>query len=237
MKKIIALNLKMNLGYKEILDYIKTIQNKVTDNYEVIFFPTSIYLDLFKKSGYLVGAQNVHFENKGAYTGEISPYQLKSLGVDYTLVGHSERRLHFKENDILINERVKGALKNQLKVILCVGETDEERLSNKTYSVIENQLKNNLQNIDLEDVTIAYEPVWAIGSGKTPTKDEIDEVVSFIKKKVKQENAIDIRVLYGGSVNKENIKDIMSIESVDGVLVGSSSIDPNYLISMIDIID
>ncbi|HHX16520.1 MAG TPA: triose-phosphate isomerase [Mollicutes bacterium] len=237
MKKIIALNLKMNLGYKEILDYIKTIQNKVTDNYEVIFFPTSIYLDLFKKSGYLVGAQNVHFENKGAYTGEISPYQLKSLGVDYTLVGHSERRLHFKENDILINEKVKGALKNQLKVILCVGETDEERLSNKTYSVIENQLKNNLQNIDLEDVTIAYEPVWAIGSGKTPTKDEIDEVVSFIKKKVKQENAIDIRVLYGGSVNKENIKDIMSIESVDGVLVGSSSIDPNYLISMIDIID
>lgn len=237
MKKIIALNLKMNLGYKEILDYIKTMQNKVTDNYEVIFFPTSIYLDLFKKSGYLVGAQNVHFENKGAYTGEISPYQLKSLGVDYTLVGHSERRLHFKENDILINEKVKGALKNQLKVILCVGETDEERLSNKTYSVIENQLKNNLQNIDLEDVTIAYEPVWAIGSGKTPTKDEIDEVVSFIKKKVKQENAIDIRVLYGGSVNKENIKDIMSIESVDGVLVGSSSIDPNYLISMIDIID
>lgn len=237
MKKIIALNLKMNLGYKEILDYIKTIQNKVTDNYEVIFFPTSIYLDLFKKSGYLVGAQNVHFENKGAYTGEISPYQLKSLGVNYTLVGHSERRLHFKENDILINEKVKGALKNQLKVILCVGETDEERLSNKTYSVIENQLKNNLQNIDLEDVTIAYEPVWAIGSGKTPTKDEIDEVVSFIKKKVKQENAIDIRVLYGGSVNKENIKDIMSIESVDGVLVGSSSIDPNYLISMIDIID
>ena len=237
MKKIIALNLKMNLGYKEILDYIKTIQNKVTDNYEVVFFPTSIYLDLFKKSGYLVGAQNVHFENKGAYTGEISPYQLKSLGVDYTLVGHSERRLHFKENDILINEKVKGALKNQLKVILCVGETDEERLSNKTYSVIENQLKNNLQNIDLEDVTIAYEPVWAIGSGKTPTKDEIDEVVSFIKKKVKQENAIDIRVLYGGSVNKENIKDIMSIESVDGVLVGSSSIDPNYLISMIDIID
>ncbi len=237
MKKIIALNLKMNLGYKEILDYIKTIQNKVTDNYEVIFFPTSIYLDLFKKSGYLVGAQNVHFENKGAYTGEISPYQLKSLGVDYTLVGHSERRLHFKENDILINEKVKGALKNQLKVILCVGETDEERLSNKTYSVIENQLKNNLQNIDLEDVTIAYEPVWAIGSGKTPTKDEIDEVVSFIKKKVKQENAIDIRVLYGGSVNKENIKDIMSIKSVDGVLVGSSSIDPNYLISMIDIID
>ena len=237
MKKIIALNLKMNLGYKEILDYIKTIQNKVTDNYEVVFFPTSIYLDLFKKSGYLVGAQNVHFENKGAYTGEISPYQLKSLGVNYTLVGHSERRLHFKENDILINEKVKGALKNQLKVILCVGETDEERLSNKTYSVIENQLKNNLQNIDLEDVTIAYEPVWAIGSGKTPTKDEIDEVVSFIKKKVKQENAIDIRVLYGGSVNKENIKDIMSIESVDGVLVGSSSIDPNYLISMIDIID
>src|SRR5690606_41316225 len=140
-----------------------------------IFFPTSIYLDLFKKSGYLVGAQNVHFENKGAYTGEISPYQLKSLGVNYTLVGHSERRLHFKENDILINEKVKGALKNQLKVILCVGETDEERLSNKTYSVIENQLKNNLQNIDLEDVTIAYEPVWAIGSGKTPTKDEIDE--------------------------------------------------------------
>lgn len=237
MKKIIALNLKMNLGYKEILDYIKTIQNKVTDNYEVIFFPTSIYLDLFKKSGYLVGAQNVHFENKGAYTGEISPYQLKSLGVNYTLVGHSERRLHFKENDILINEKVKGALKNQLKVILCVGETDEERLSNKTYSVIENQLKNNLQNIDLEDVTIAYEPVWAIGSGKTPTNEEINEVVSFIKKKVKQENAIDIRVLYGGSVNKENIKDIMSIESVDGVLVGSSSIDPNYLISMIDIID
>ena len=240
MKKIVALNLKMNLGYEEALEYVNTIKDKISDTYEVIFFPSAIFLHLFKKSGYQIGSQNVHYENKGAFTGEISPYQLKTSGIDYTIVGHSERRLYFKEDDKLINKKVIGALKNNLKVILCVGETDEERRLKKTALVISNQIERALKNIDsfdLRDVIIAYEPVWAIGSGKTSSKEEIADAIKFIKKIIFQRYDINIRVLYGGSVNKDNIKTIMNIENVDGILVGSSSFNPNYLISMIDIID
>jgi triosephosphate isomerase len=240
MKKVIALNLKMNLGYEEVEDYINAIINKISDKNDVIFFPSSLYLELFKKSGYQIGAQNVYYLDKGAFTGEISPLQLKTLGVSYVLIGHSERRLHFGEDDKLINSKIKGCLKNNLKVILCIGETIEEKQLRKTALVLEKQIINGLKGIDKEDLTdviIAYEPVWAIGSGKTPRDEEIEDAINFITKIINREFDIEPIVLYGGSINKDNIQKIMHIKNVDGTLIGSSSLDSKYLLSMLDLVD
>jgi triosephosphate isomerase len=240
MKKIIALNLKMNLNYDEVLEYIDTIKNKISDSNEVIFFPSYLYLEGFKRLGYKVGAQNVYHLDKGAFTGEISPLQLKSLGIDYSLVGHSERRIYFREDDNLINNKVKGCLRNNLKIVLCIGETEEERCLKKTAMVLEKQLTHDLQDIDrseLEDITIAYEPVWAIGSGKTPRIEDIEDATAYIKKLILRDYGIEPKVLYGGSVNKDNIKSILSIKNIDGVLVGSASNDPKNLLTMLDLID
>lgn len=240
MKKIVALNLKMNLDYEEAQRYVEAVEDKISDKNDIIMIPSSIYLDLFKKSGYKLGAQNVHYLDKGAFTGEISPLQLKTMGVSYVLVGHSERRLYFNETDELVNSKLKGCLANNLKVILCIGETDTERRLKKTALVIKNQIigaLNGIETEDLKDVIIAYEPVWAIGTGKVPKNEEIEDSVKYITKIVNREYDVEPRVLYGGSVNKANIKNIMSIKNVDGVLIGSSSIEPTYLISMLELVD
>jgi triosephosphate isomerase len=240
MKKSIVLNLKMNLDYEGAQSYINIIKDRISDGNEIVFLPSLIYLEMFKKSGYKLGAQNVHYADKGAFTGETSPLQLKTMGIHYALVGHSERRIYFKEDDHLINEKVKGSLKNDLKVILCIGETEEERRLRKTALIIEKQIINDLKGVDqdsLGDIIIAYEPVWAIGSGKTPRVEDIEDAIKYTKKITEREYNIIPKVLYGGSVNKENIKAIMNISNLDGILVGTSSFDPNYLVSMLDIID
>jgi triosephosphate isomerase len=240
VKKIVALNLKMNLNYDEALEYVETIKNNISDAHEIIFFPGYLYLEMFKKSGYKIGAQNVHYLDKGAFTGEISPLQLKSLGIPYVLVGHSERRIYFKEDDNLINNKIKGCLRNNLRVILCVGETDEERRLKKTAFILEKQIKNALKDIDrseIEDIIIAYEPVWAIGSGKVPRVEDIDDALKYIKRTTLRDYDVEPKALYGGSVNKDNIKPIINIKNLDGVLVGTSSFDPKYLVSMLDLID
>ncbi|MDD3305426.1 MAG: triose-phosphate isomerase [Bacilli bacterium] len=234
MKKIIALNLKMNLNYEEALNYVETLSNEKLDKHGIVVLPSYIYLDMFRKLEYNLGAQNVYFEDKGAYTGEISPSQLKTLGISYALIGHSERRIHFNEDNELINKKIKGSLRNNLNIILCVGETEEEKDLNKTSFVLEQQLIADLNNIEnSNNIIIAYEPVWAIGSGKVPKNEEIEESIKFIKSIVNRKYNIEPKVLYGGSVNKENINTILKINNVDGVLVGSASVDPKYLISMI----
>jgi len=234
VKKIIALNLKMNLNYEEALNYVETLSNEKLDKHGIVVLPSYIYLDMFRKLEYNLGAQNVYFEDKGAYTGEISPSQLKTLGISYALIGHSERRIHFNEDNELINKKIKGSLRNNLNIILCVGETEEEKDLNKTSFVLEQQLIADLNNIEnSNNIIIAYEPVWAIGSGKVPKNEEIEESIKFIKSIVNRKYNIEPKVLYGGSVNKENINTILKINNVDGVLVGSASVDPKYLISMI----
>jgi triosephosphate isomerase len=230
----------MNLDYEGAQNYIKKIKDKISDKHEIIVLPSFIYLDMFKNSGYTLGAQNAHYLDKGAFTGEISPLQIKNLGVEYVLVGHSERRIHFKEDDKLINSKVKGCLKNNLKVILCIGETDEERRLRKTASVLQKQIVSNLNGVDedaLQDIVIAYEPVWAIGTGKTPSTEEIEDALIYISKTIKKHFRIEPRILYGGSVNKDNIKSIMRIKNIGGVLIGSSSIEPDYMLSMLDLVD
>lgn len=240
MKKIIGLNLKMNLNHDEVLDYVRIIKDKQFNNHEIIIFPSFIYLDKFKESNQLLGAQNVHQEDTGAFTGEVSPMQLKSEKINYSLVGHSERRQHFKEDDILINKKIKGCLRNNIQIILCIGETEDQRNLNQTKEVLERQIKEDLRDIDKEsinNIVIAYEPVWAIGTGKTPTNQEIDEAIKYIKQCVELNCGPNIKVIYGGSVNKGNIVDIMNISSVDGVLIGSASNNPNDVLSMMDMID
>jgi triosephosphate isomerase len=240
VKKIIALNLKMNLDYDTVSPYIHTVKDRISDSNEVIFFPSFLYLEAFKKSGYKIGAQNVHYLDNGAFTGEVSPLQLKSMGIGYVLIGHSERRIHFGEDNTLINHKIVGCLKNNLNIILCIGETDEERRLLKTALILERQIKNAFKNIDIEDlsdITIAYEPVWAIGTGKVPKVDDIEDAIKYIKKLVLNEYGLNIKVLYGGSVNKDNIKGIINIKILDGVLIGSSSIDPKYLVNMLDLIN
>lgn len=240
MKKLMVMNLKMNLDYSEAETYVINIKNKISDIHDVIFCPSSPYLSLFQSSGYKIGVQNVFSLNKGAYTGEVSPLQLKSMGINYSIVGHSERRTHFHEHDKLISEKIDGCLANGIIPILCIGESLEEKQLKRTSVVLNSQLSNDLKNVDSDaivDVVIAYEPVWAIGSGKTPTLSEIEDVISYIKKNIKAKYNTNIKVLYGGSVNKDNIKAIINISNIDGVLVGSASIDSDYLIKMLDLID
>lgn len=235
MKKLIILNHKMNLKYDEALSYINSIKNNLGNIYDVIICPSSIYLNLFKDSGYEIGSQNVYCEDNGAYTGEISPMQLQSMGIKYTIIGHSERRYYFIEDDSLINKKIASALKNNISPILCIGEKIEEKESSRTELVLESQLLSDLNNIDIQqlnNVIIAYEPVWAIGSGQTPTMDGINNTIKYIKDCINKKYNINLRVLYGGSVNKDNISEIMKIESVDGVLVGGASIDASQVLAM-----
>jgi triosephosphate isomerase len=236
MKKLIVANLKMNLTLEEANDYLDIIKKNIIDQLEIIICPSFPFLPLFKNKDYKLGAQNCYYLDKGSYTGEVSPLQLKTIGVSYIIVGHSERRIYFKENNELINDKLKAILKHNIKPILCIGETMEERLLHKTFIVLKKQLNEALKDIEsdmLTDIVIAYEPVWAIGSGKTPTSQEIAEVINYIKDLIKKEYKIDnIIVLYGGSVNLKNIKVITNI--ADGVLIGSASIDADNFINMIN---
>ena len=211
MEKIIMANHKMNLDFNDINNYLEKLKD-LKDKF--IVFPTNIYLPYFINANYRTGIQNVYKENFGSFTGEVSPFQAKKLGVNYVLIGHSERRDIFHEDNELIKLKIRKCLQNNLTVVLCVGETLDERESGKTIEVI----KKELSAIESEqNIIVAYEPGWSIETGKIPSNDEIKEVVNFIKK------CYNVKVLYGGSVNEENIERINTIKQVDGYLVGGSS--------------
>lgn len=225
--KIVAANLKMNLNYEEIKNYVQKIENY--DNKNIIFIPTSIYAPYFLNRGYSVGVQNCYCMDKGAYTGEVSPSQIKSMGIDYVLIGHSERRSYFKEDNDLLNKKIREALKNNLKVIYCIGETEEERNLGKTKEVLKEELMSGLKDID-DEVIIAYEPVWAIGTNVTPTSLEIEDAISYIK------SLYNYPTLYGGSTNDKNIEELNSVKNVDGFLIGGASLDVEKLEKIIKIV-
>lgn len=237
MEKIVAANMKMNMTAYEVNEYLKVINEKVNSD-NVILCPTSIYLPYFLKQNYQVGIQNVFFQESGAYTGEVSPLQAKSLGIDYAIIGHSERRTYFDEKDTDINNKIISCIKNGLKVILCVGETKEEKDLLKTEKVLKKQLTTDLKNLelkDLENIVIAYEPLWSIGSGLTPTNEEILSTVYFIKSTIMgMYDITDVKVLYGGSVNEKNIDLLNQIENVNGFLVGGASLNPDKILKIID---
>ncbi len=215
MEKIIVANHKMNLTYKEITNYLDIVKDL-----DIIFFPSSIYIPYFSGNKMKTGIQNIYTENSGSYTGEISAYQAKSIGVSFALIGHSERRILFKEDDVLINKKIKSAINNDLSVILCVGED-----KNTDYKkVIEKQIKKGLDGIDKE-VIISYEPIWAIGNGVTPSIEKIEEVITFIKSLFDY----DVKVIYGGSVGTYNIELLNKIPNVSGFIVGIESLDAEKL--------
>jgi triosephosphate isomerase (TIM) len=187
---------------------------------------------VIRDSAVIVGSQNVCWEEKGAFTGEISPVMVKDAGGAAAIVGHSERRQIFHEDDALINKRVRGSLKFDLLTILCVGETLEEREGNRTFAIIEGQIRQGLAGVDavhMSKVVIAYEPVWAIGTGKTASKEQAQEVHAFIRKLIEtmyeKTIAEQLRILYGGSVKQDNVDALMAQQDIDGALVGGAALD------------
>lgn len=220
----------------EAAELVKELVPLIDDkDREVVLCPSFISLSeiskLLKGTNIKLGAQNMYHEDKGAFTGEVSPIFLKEIGVTYVILGHSERRHIFGEKDELINNKVKSALKHDLSPILCVGETLTEREEGITHSVIRSQIEGSLKDLqgeNLENLVIAYEPVWAIGTGKTATKEDANEVIGYIRQLLSEifgrETGNNIRILYGGSVKPGNIKELMEMEQIDGALVGGASL-------------
>ena len=235
-KKVIAGNWKMNMLPNEAIEMINELTPLVkdTDNEVVLCVP---YIDLFysllhvQGTNIKIGAQNMHFEPKGAYTGEISGKMLKSIGVEYVIIGHSERRQYFNETDESVNKKIKAAFENELKPIVCVGETLEERESGKAFDIITNQTQKALEGLTEEQVSgtiIAYEPIWAIGTGKTATKEDANEACRKIREKIAQiygQNVADgVIIQYGGSMKQENAKELLEMSDIDGGLIGGASL-------------
>lgn len=218
--KIIACNLKMNLMPSEINDYIEGMK-AIKD--EILLFPTSIYIDNFVKSGFTTGSQEISYAEKGAYTGDTSILQLKELGIKYSIVGHSERRAYYQD-DQYVNKKINLCINNDIMPVLCVGETLEQNKNNETNEVIIHELDSAFTDNNIKSIIIAYEPIWSIGTGLIPSNDFIEEVVNNIKTYIKDKYEIEVSVLYGGSVNADNISTLEEIPNVDGYLIGGSSL-------------
>ena len=235
-KAIIAGNWKMNKTVDEAVKMIEELKPLVKDaTCDVVVCPTFVCLDAVKKacegSNIKVAAQNMHFEESGAFTGEVAPGMLEAMGIDYVVLGHSERREYFNETDEALNKKVKAAFAHNLTPILCGGETLEQREAGVTDDFIACQIKVDmagLTNEQAEKVVIAYEPIWAIGTGKTATKEQANETISAIRKVVEgmygKEVADKVRIQYGGSVKPNTIKDQMAMSDIDGALVGGASL-------------
>lgn len=226
MDKLIVTNFKMNLSKEEVLEYKKIVENSDIKN--LIISPSNIYLDLMSSNKYDLCAQNGYYEDFGTHTGEVSFKQLKSLGVKYSLIGHSETR-NMSNEDIPL--KLKACINNGIVPILCVGNDINEKDTSKLFCILDKELKS-LSGLKINDIIIAYEPTWAIGTGVTPSLENIKSVHTYIKNVLSKVYNIKCKVIYGGSVNVSNIKEICSIEEVDGVLIGSSSLNPNNLLKM-----
>ncbi len=233
MSKIIAANWKMNMTYSEIDDFFYFFKNNddFKEDRKIYIAPPFVYIDYVKKKiknlefNIKIGAQNCYFEDKGAFTGEISVSMLKDIKVNFVIVGHSERRNIFNENDELLNKKVKKVLESNLECIFCIGEKLEERQKGDTFKVLEDQLKKGLDGISkFDNLIIAYEPVWAIGTGVNASGEQIEEAHTFIKEFLNKNVANNLPILYGGSVKPENISEILNTKNVDGVLVGGASL-------------
>ena len=247
MIEIVIANFKMNQTPKETRDYLMAFLPRFEGKVDLtLCLPyTSLYVGqyLCEDRDVRLGSQNISEEEEGRSTGEISGRMLKASGVDYCLIGHSERRKRFKEDSRVINKKIKAALKNGLGVILCVGESLTERNTLKTYEVLQEQIEDALKGLyenELERITIAYEPVWSIGSGKTPTAKEIEQAVKEIRQVIKNDfsevSAQEINVVYGGSVDSKNVKQFTSIKGLNGFLIGGASLDPNNLLKIISLV-
>ncbi len=245
-KPIIAGNWKMFKTRDEALNFILQVNNKMPDVEKVdsvVCAQFTVLRDLVKRQmdNLRIGAQNMHFNDEGAFTGEVSGLMLKSIGVTYVIIGHSERRAMFNETDESINKKLHKAYEVGLKPILCVGESLEQRENGETEAWLEGQLTNDLVNLtsdQVKDLVIAYEPIWAIGTGKTATSEVAEETCAFVRKVVAklygQKVADAVRVQYGGSVKTSNIAELMSMPNIDGALIGGASLKAEDFITLVE---
>ena len=247
-KKVIAGNWKMNKLPNETITFFEELAPLVknTKNEVIICAP---YTDLFyailsaQNTNIKIGAQNMHWEENGAYTGEISTQMLKSIGVEYVIIGHSERRQYFAETDETVNKKVKAAHNVGLKPIVCVGETLSQREFGKAKEIVTNQIKSGLKDLTKNEIMstiVAYEPIWAIGTGKTATKEDANETIKWIREELEKiygkENADKVIIQYGGSVKSENAKELFEMSDIDGGLVGGASLKPDEFAKIVNAI-
>ena len=245
-KKVIAGNWKMNKLPNEAMNFISELAPlvKSAENEVVLCVP---YTDLFysllhvQDTNIKIGAQNMHYEESGAYTGEISGEMLKSIGVEYVIIGHSERRSYFGETDETVNKKLKKALSLGLKPIVCIGESLEQRESGEAKDIVTMQTKLALEGLEsdaVEKTIIAYEPIWAIGTGKTATKEDANETIKWIREEIEKiygkKVSDSVIILYGGSVKSSNAKDLFEMSDIDGGLVGGASLDAQEFANIIN---
>jgi triosephosphate isomerase len=245
-RPFIAANWKMNKITSEVWEFIAGFfpeVKEVTDVDIVIAPPfTSLsiaaeILKLLMNTHIVLAAQDVFYEEKGAYTGEISPLMLADIGCRHVIIGHSERRQYFNETDESVNRKIKAAQKRGLGVIFCIGESLEEREAGRTFDVLEREISQGLDETDIDNIVIAYEPIWAIGTGKTATPEQAQEAHAYIRERlrVKYGNKADeIRIIYGGSVTPENVDSLMACEDVDGALVGGASLKVESFVRIVN---
>ena len=242
---LIAGNWKMNTTVGEAIKLVTELRQGLgeidIDNVEKVLCPPFVSLaplkELIEGSSIKLGAQNIYFEPKGAYTGEVSPLMLADL-CEYVIIGHSERRQYFDENGGIVNKKVRAALTVGLKPILCIGERLEDKEAGRTEEVVTEQLKSSLAGIDyLDGLVVAYEPVWAIGTGKAATGEQANGTIGFIRHRVSQlfgkPASHDVRILYGGSVTAANTTEFMQQPEIDGALVGGASLKANEFLSIV----
>ena len=245
-KKVIAGNWKMNMLPNEAIAFIDEFIPLVKDTQNEVILCVP-YTDLFyvllsaQNTNIKIGAQNMHWAEKGAYTGEVSAKMLKSIGVEYVIIGHSERRSYFNETDESVNKKIKATFENELKPIVCVGETLEEREAGKTADIITNQTRLALEGLTDEQVKntiIAYEPIWAIGTGKTATSEDANNSIKEIRKEIEKiygkEVSECVIIQYGGSVKSSNAKELFSTSDIDGGLVGGASLVPDEFAKIVN---
>ncbi|MFW5649624.1 MAG: triose-phosphate isomerase [Candidatus Alkaliphilus sp. MAG34] len=245
-RPIIAGNWKMNKTISEALGLVNEIKEEAnkTDVEVVVCCPFTVISEVKKAiegSKVKLGAQNMHWEDEGAFTGEISANMLKDLGVDYVIIGHSERRQYFNETDEIVNKKVIKAIEKGLNPIVCVGETLDEREKNRTFDVVKEQTLaafRDVSNDGMKDVVIAYEPIWAIGTGKTASSQDANEVIAYIRSLLENKYGIEIseevRIQYGGSVKPSNATEIMNETDIDGALVGGASLKAEEFLEIVN---
>lgn len=231
--KYLVCNFKNKLNKEDIIKYSNKLNELGFKNIELVICPSNIYLSYFDGNNYSLGAQDISSFIDKTITGEITGEQLKSMGVNYVIVGHSERRIYKNELNIDFINKINNAVENDIKIIYCIGESLKEKEEGNTYIVLEKEISEVLNNVELKNIIIAYEPVWAIGSGKVPTNEEIKENIEFINKIIKEKYDTKLKVLYGGSVNKDNIKELNKTKNVDGFLVGGASTNIDSLESIL----
>ncbi len=247
-KKIVAGNWKMNMTQDQSINLISELNQITSNDVEIKIAPSFTNLSkailMLENSKIEVIAQNVHFEERGAFTGEISVEMLKSIGVSNIIIGHSERRKYFNETDIILSKKVKVAIDNSMKIIFCVGEELSEREKGNHFDLIKSQIINGLFELStdkIKSIIVAYEPVWAIGTGLTASVEKVAEIHQFIRDTIaaissKEESDL-VPLLYGGSVNSVNAEELIDVDNVNGFLIGGASLDVEKFVDIINIVD